>query len=274
MRRLEEEQQLDAIKRRRVEEIIHQRQSEEERLRKEPVTLEQQEEQSLVEVEPNNILPADLSSVYPLVPYSVRRSKFGLEIGLTYSQFAPSNYESAFVSGTLSTFDDLYGAPTFPLFEIYFNAKYNFSLGSIGAEIGYGRYSNENDDTSFGELNLELQMIRLGAKFILDNLFYEPYVAPYVVGGLYTVLYKESSTSGGITQSSNGNTQPAPYFGAGVLFQLNWMDRSAAVESYSEAGIENTYLFAEIRQYMASSAVQDPDFSTDPTIQAGISLEF
>jgi hypothetical protein len=270
VRRLEEEQELDKVRRQRVEDIIQKRQEEEEMLRKQPVTLEQQEEQKLVEVEPNNILPSDLSSIYALVPYSVRRSKVGLEVGLTYSQFTPSNYRSSFAAASLTNYDDLYASANTPLLELYFNTKYNFPLGSIGGEFAYGMYNNESDDDSFGELTLELQVIRLGAKFILDNLFYEPYIAPYASGGFYTVLFTESAAS----NSFNGNTQPAPYFSVGALFQLNWVDRSSAVESYAEAGIENTFLFAELRTMMESSAVEDPDFSTDPTINVGVSLEF
>jgi hypothetical protein len=58
------------------------------------------------------------------------------------------------------------------------------------------------------------------------------------------------------------------------MFQLGWLDPIAAVEAYSESGIENTYIFAEVRQYMASEEDIDPDFSTGLDINFGMSLEF
>lgn len=271
VRRLEEEAELEKIRQQKVEEIIKQRQEEEERLKKEPITMEIMEQRNLVEVEPNNILPADLSSIYALVPYSVRRGRFGFEVGVSYSLYEPSDYVSSFAGASLETFETLYGSAQLPLVELYFNTKYNFVLGSIGIDIGYGMYKNDVAIDDYGsDITLNLQIIRAGGKFILDNLFFEPFVAPYVGGGVYTVLFKESASA----NSFNGNTQLAPYIMGGALFQLNWIDKTAAVESYTEAGIENTFLFAEVRQYMPSSAEEDPDFSTNPTLSIGLSLEF
>ena len=267
--RIDEEKELDRQRREKVEDIIRAREAEAKKIQENPQIYDAPEEQQLVEVEPVNILPADLSSVSALVPYKVRRNKEGVEVGLKYSLFEPTSYESDYASSTLVSFEDLYGSA--PLLEIYANYKRNFSFGSIGAELGYGVYSNDVDDISFGDnIKLQLQVISLGGKFILDAIQYEPYVAPYIGGGVYTVLYKESNGA----NSFNGNTQLAPYMSAGVLLQLNWVDKSASVEAYTESGIENTFLFAEVKQFLASGSEGDPDFSTDPTIGAGLSLEF
>ena len=40
------------------------------------------------------------------------------------------------------------------------------------------------------------------------------------------------------------------------------MDTASAVQSYNESGIENTYLYLDVRQYMKSSAGSDPDLSS------------
>lgn len=267
--RLDEEAELDRQRQDKVEQLFRERQEEEKRISENPELYKNPEEKKLVEVEPNNILPADLSSVSALVPYSIRRKQTGFEVGLKYVMFEPTSYESDYASSTLISFEDLYGSA--PMYELFVNYKRNLSFGSIGAELGYGFYSNDVDDTSFGDqLSLSLQVVRLGGKFILDTLYFEPYIAPYVGGGAYTVLYKEQNGS----NSFNGNTQISYYFSGGALFQLNWIDRAAAVEAYSEGGIENTFVFLEVSQHMASTAEGDPDFSTDLTFSGGLSLEF
>ncbi len=271
--RIDEEQILDQQRREKVEGIIRAREEEAKRIQENPEIYAAPEKQNLVEVEPVNILPADLSSVSALVPYRVRRKETGVEVGLKYSLFDPTNYASDYASPTAISFEDLYGSA--PLLEIYGNYKKNLSFGSLGAEVGFGVYSNDVDVTDFGDnISLSLQVLSVGGKFILDAIHYEPYVAPYIGAGAYTVFYKESNGS----NSRNGNTELSPYMSAGVLVQLNWIDRAASVEAYSEGGIENTFLFAEVKQFMESLSETDPDnnpdFSTDPTIGAGLSLEF
>jgi hypothetical protein len=66
----------------------------------------------------------------------------------------------------------------------------------------------------------------------------------------------------------------AYYYGAGVLLQLGWLDPSAALDAYTESGIENTFVFLEMRKHTAAAGDEDPDFSTDLDINAGLTLEF
>jgi hypothetical protein len=230
---------------------------------------EEAQEKGLVEVEPNNILPSDVASSYVLVPYQLRRARWGHLFTIGYSQFHPYKYESDYISPGLSDFDSLYGSA--PMFEISYTYKYNFKLGSIGGEIGYGHYSNAADDTvAIQNANLSVQIVRLGVRYSMDNLFSEPYIVPYGILGAYTALYHETQGN----RSFNGTTGASEYWGAGALFQLNKADRAAAVEAYTESGIENTFLFVEARQYLASTVEKDPDFSTKLDINFGMNLEF
>ena len=215
-----------------------------------------------------NILPSDLANKGALVPYSVRRPLWGLEAGVTYSTFHPTSYASNFISTALLDFDNAFGED--PMLEFYLNYKYNFSLGSIGMVASYGSYSNEVDDTSFGTPTLDITMLQLSTKYIMDNIFFEPTIAPYLGVGVYVAQYSEEENG----NENGGTTSPAPYYYIGALFQMDWIDRYAALEAYSESGIENTFLFLEARQYIASSEASDPDFSTDFNINAGLSLEF
>lgn len=261
----------DDERRAKIEKIIQERQVENEAYESHPFTYEELKQRNLVEVEPVNILPGDLSTVYKILPYKVRRPKRGQQLSLTYSQYNPLNYQSDTTIAFQGNFAGLYGAAETPLIEATYDYRFNVILGSLAAEIGYGYYSNTaNPNTVVGTARLNVQPIRLAVRYTADNLFYEPYVAPYISGGVYSMLYSENY--GNVTFS--GNTQPAPFYSAGVLFQLNWLDPISAVTSYTESGLENTYVFAEIRQFMKSSASKDPDFSNGPTLGFGISFEF
>ena len=266
--RIEEEAVLDAERKQKVKQLIEERQAEEEKIRNSQFTEEELRERNLVEVEPNNILPSDLSSQGALVPYKVRRPRWGLETGVAYSTFHPSSYSSTFVSPAIQSFDSVFGED--PMLEFYMNYKFNFSLGSLGLVGSYGSYSNEADDISNGTPTLDISMIQLSAKYIVDNVFFEPKIAPYAGVGMYVAKYSEEENG----NENGGNTAPAPYYYFGALFQLDWLDQAAAVDAYTESGIENTFLFLEARQYLASSEAADPDFSTDFNLAGGISLEF
>lgn len=235
------------------------------------LSVEELEKQNLVEVESNNVLPSELNSSLAIVPYKDRRRKWGHAFSVSYSFYKPAYYKSDYINPELADFELDYGSPQIPLIEISYTHKWNFSLGSLGGEMSYGYYSNDADDFDLlGDANLQLQMARVGVKFTMDNLFSEPIVAPYFSTGIYSVLYDE--TQGGA--SFNGTTGVAGYWAAGALFQLDWLDKSSAIDAYLESGIENTFLSVEVRQFLASSVEQDPDFSTDPDINIGISVEF
>lgn len=234
------------------------------------LSTEEMTKNHLVEVEPNNVLPSDISATSALVPYKFRRPKWGQLYTLTYSQFHPVNYKSDFSLPQQGTFDDLYGSAQTPLLEFTFCYKRNFSLGSIGGELSYGMYENEAASSLIGDAVLSLQIVKAGVRYTMDNLFVEPMIAPYVVGGAYTVIASEEQPG----NAYHATTQAAPYWSAGLLLNLGWLDKYAAVESYVESGIENTFAFVEMRQFLASGAEKDPDFSTEMDLNLGLSLEF
>jgi hypothetical protein len=225
-----------------------------------------QDDGQWVEVEPTNLLPSDITGIYYLIPYRNRRDKWGQTVSFGYSSFNPSSLEPDQVA---VGFDEIYSSAELPLIEIQGTIKRNFVLGSIGAELAVGIYQNKSD-SDLVDSELRLIPVRLGANFSFDNLAHEPFVVPYAMAGGYIVFYEE--TSGDI--SFGGNTQVAPYYGIGLAFQLNWVDREAARISYLESGIENTFVFLEGRQFIASGAASDPDFSTGLDWGAGVRLEF
>lgn len=270
VQRLEEEVIKDKEKEVRMYDEMLRRKLEADRLLNEPLTEQDISEKNLVEVEFNNVLPSDIANVYSLVPYKVRRNKWGHYFSLAYSLYNPVNYQSDFVAPSLGDFDQLYGSAQTPFLELSYSYKWNMLLGSLAAEIGYAMYGNDATDPTLGDAQLSLKMVRLGARYNLDNVLYEPRLVPYALGGVYTALFEETQAN----VTFDGSTGVAAYYGAGLLLQLNWFDSVAAVDAYTESGIENTYLFAEARSYMASNVDEDPDFSSDMDLNFGITIEF
>lgn len=218
-------------------------------------------------VEPMNIWPATATESATIVPYKYRRKPWGQTFSLTYSQYYPENLESNL--GAVG-FSDIYDASAdTPLIEAQLALKRNFSLGSVGIEIGVGYYSN-NSDVDLVDSNFEIIPIRVGLQYTMDTIFESPYLAPYVSFGGYILRYTESQG----TTSFNGTTQVAPYMTAGLQFSLDWIDQVSASIAYFEGGIETASLFIEGRAFYASSAEADPNFETPFQPQAGLRLEF
>jgi len=275
VKRLEEEAIKDRERDVKRRQLLEQYKEQEQIIKNTPISEEEAEQRNLVEVESNNILPSDLANIYSLVPYKVRRRDWGHMFSVAYCQFSPTSYQTDYfgagiplASGESSSYENVFGSEA--AIELSYGYKWNFILGAVTGEAGLALYSNAAEAPDLGDAQLSARIIRAGARYTMDNIYYEPLFAPYVYGGVYTVLYDETQGA----ESYNGNTGPAPYWGAGIKFQLSWLDKASAVEAYTESGIENTYLFAEVRQYMASTVEQDPDFSTGMDLNMGMSLEF
>lgn len=230
---------------------------------------EQGDTTGLVEVEPTQILPSDLSYSYVLVPYRVRKKTSGTMFTLSYSLFEPKNYESFYIAKSVADFSTLYGSATTALVEMIFTKKWHFKIGSIGYETSYGIYANDSN-TDVLTSKLSLSLARVGLKYMMDNISPEPYFVPYIAGGAYVAIYDETQSA----LSNKGNTSPAMYYTFGALIQLDFIDKDAAKNAYLDAGVENTFWFIEARQFLASSVEKDPDFSTDLNFNTGLSLEF
>jgi hypothetical protein len=222
--------------------------------------------QQMVTVEPDNIIQAAENGRYLLKPYLERRGDWGATVSIGASSYTPVNYQPDFLVGE---FGDVYHFPSVPMIELTVVAKRNLTIGSVGAEVGVGFYSNDsaNEDV---DSTLQLIPIRLGASYMMDALSSEPYFAPYISGGAYIMLYKESDPS----RSLSGNTQVAPYVRGGIAFSLDWIDRDAARISYEDSGIQKTYAYLEASKMFAAGGTADPDFEDDISFGLGFRVEF
>ena len=232
------------------------------------------ESREYIEVEPKLVYPSDVRGVYYLVPYKYRRPSWGKMFSLGFSTYSPKNYEPDFAA---VTFDAAYGTADLPLATISFSVKKNFIFGSIGVEGSAGYYKNTSRSSvdiagvpTALNTTLSIYPLTIGGIIILDNLFYEPIVAPYVSGGVYSMFYQETRDTGSVT----GNTQISPYYSVGAQFQLDWLDRAAAREAYEEGGVESTYIYLEARGFIQSNIAQDPNFGSTLHANAGLRMEF
>jgi len=230
--------------------------------------IEERAKKGLVLVEPSVVAAEMTGEEYKLLSYRERRLGWGSTFSIGYSSYEPINYEPDFVP---AQFTDIYSTPEMPLIELTVVVKKNFSMGSLGFEMGVGGYQNDSDDTELSDSSLTLIPIRVGAAFYLDNLTPEPIFVPYVAGGGYTIMYKEELNGG---SSNNGNTQVAPYVHGGLALSLNWIDKRGAREAFQESGIENTFAYFELQKFIESGAESDGDFSNDISYAGGVRVEF
>ena len=186
-----------------------------------------------------------------MIPYKQRCNKWGVTVGFSSGRYAPENYETNFTNdNTPKVYEGQ------DMVEFHLNIKRNLSWRVSWGMFGVASYSDTgNDEHIPSELNLT--SIRLGLQYTIDHLFDEPFVAPYLSGGIYTAFYKEE-LDGEDNLSFSGNTSPSFYGAAGLLIQLDWLDARSAVESYQEIGLENTFLFLEAQYSGGRKMTKNP----------------
>ena len=251
--------------------IIKKIKIEQENYRKKPPSYEELKKRELVEKIPNMVLPGNNTFGYGLVPYRIRRNRFDSQITLTASEYSPVNYQTDYLSPGTQSFSQLYSSSAVPMVEASYMFRYNFSLGALAVEGAYGYYNATSKSIEIGNASLAGQETRLGLRYIMDTLWREPVIAPYIMGGAYQFQYSETQGNSKLV----GRTNFAPYWGFGAFLQLNWLDARSTVAGYNEAGVENWYLFAEAREYMSvgSSGANEKDFSSPLSLAMGLSVE-
>jgi hypothetical protein len=228
--------------------------------------------QPLVIVDPMKAIRMNADGTSGRASYRERRARWSETFSLQASNFVPRYYLPHYIDlDYLSVYNQ-----QLPLMEGNLVFKRNLPFGAIGAEIGAGYFKTTSNpslataDATPLNSALELVILRLGLQLSFDALMSEPYVVPYVSGGIYSFDYRESQP----TNAYTGITQPAPYLTAGLMFQLNWIDQASAETVYDDAGLENTFLFIEVRSLFDSGNSQDPKFNSAPHFDAGMRMEF
>ncbi len=171
--------------------------------------------------------------------YSERRSRWGTWFSVNLEQFYPINYYSIINN---SFYDEFFNQEI-PLVGGEFGVKYNFVLGSIAAIVGYSQ-GTATSEAIGSEITAAISKFALN--ITLDNLFSQPYVAPYGQFGIHTIDWNEVGVSGGSPLEESFTSEMNYHYKVGMLFQLNWiedkLDPSSRQEALRSSGLENTYI--------------------------------
>lgn len=232
-----------------------------------PVMAFAQEDAEEVEVnDPNALVEVHVTQDF-LAPYKVRREKHGIYFGVQYEPLVLKNYVSTLQPGV--TYGTLFGDEAISLIRANMNYKYNFELGAIaiGADVGSGDVQSSNSGTS---TTLNVMKYGVNLQYTMDNVWPEPYAAPYVGINIWKMDISESSG----TTNFQAVTQIGYNYMIGVLVQLDWLDQDTAKESTFSTGLENTFIDLYITQYAKTESEDDPNTETDLGYGAGIRLEF
>lgn len=219
----------------------------------------------LVVVDPIPIKSKTNNSIYKLIDYKERKTKWSTVFSLGYGQINLPNFETNFL---VENFSQVYGENV-PYYELQYGINRNFNFLALGFETGIGFLKSDAVEGLSDKPSLTLMPIKVGARLSFNSLFSEPYILPYISGGGYLMVYEEKLNS----STSDGNASVAGYYSAGLAFQLNWVDPKASRVSFMQYGLQNSFIYIEAKQYLASGQEQDPDFSSDPSFSAGLLLE-
>lgn len=187
--------------------------------------------------------------------YKERRKNFGALFSINYEKYYPADHVSVIQN---KSYEEISGGEPVPLFGAEIGVKYNFSLGSLSALVGYssGRFSNEDNNLD----DVTVSITKADLNFALDNLTSEPWVVPYVQGGIHQLDWEENSFTGTDNVIETLVTKPSFHYKAGILLQLNWIenwiDPSTTREGLRSSGLENTYLDIF---YAGYSSYAEPD---------------
>lgn len=187
--------------------------------------------------------------------YRARRKDFGALFSLNYEQYYPEEHISVIQN---KSYEEISGGEPIPLFGAEIGVKYNFSLGSLSALFGYsaGKFANEEQNLD----GVTVSITKLDLNFALDNLTSEPWVVPYVQGGINQIDWEENSYTGTENVFETLITKPSFHYKVGVLLQLNWIenwiDPNTTSEGLRSSGLENTYLDIFLAGY---TAYAEPD---------------
>ena len=200
--------------------------------------------------------------------YRYRKSRWGLYVQGGVQKYNPSAVRN---KRTLRDRATNYEGTVPDTFEVQISPRLDIRVGTIAFDVGYSSYSIQATDGSAA--NLSVSLPRVGATFLFDTLFKEPYVVPYASLGFFQAQYNQSD-SGTEGQPATGTSPISSYFSIGLLLQLNWIDSEQAALAFDELGLENSYIFGEYRTYTGPDGIDTRGLASDETLAFGLRLEF
>lgn len=232
-------------------------------------------EKTKIEIEPDPY--AETSSSYRVGDYlksfKERRPSWTYQIEIGGSDYNPVNYISEIINSSGSSFETFYETADVPMPTFGLEFKKNFSWMAISLGLGGSYYLSTYQGA-------ELQMLAPYAKLTvyLDTLFDEPYIVPYATAGYAYFQFDETDSVTGFEYTGASDNF---FVSAGLLFQLDWLDPIADRIALTDNGIENTFVYLDVRTYLDTGikgiyedAEVIGDFSSLTHFGAGIKIEF
>jgi hypothetical protein len=219
-------------------------------------------------------LPKDgkVEVVYPvekLLPYRERRGSWSGVFGVSVDQVFPDQYRSKINDDSYET---LFGTTPINIIQAQVGAQYNFALGSISATLiaGVGEVDDSHGHSGVSD-NLKVTKKGATLSYMMDALFSEPYVVPYIQGQLISFDWEENRLD---QSSKSGTTDFGGSVTFGLLIQLNALDPVSSLQAQDTIGLNNTFLDLFVSQYNLSETETNPNFETGVNYGAGLRLEF
>lgn len=196
-----------------------------------------------------------------LAPYRDRRANHTWYFGIDYEDMKFKNFTSAEDGASYNT---VFGSSSIAFVHASLDWKYNFSGGGIalGIDAGSGSVSGNSSRS------LSVTKYGVGLKYVMDTLWPEPYVAPYIGINAWDMAHTEKTSTNSYSKASGIGYN----YSVGLLIQLDWLEDGESKEATFNWGIENTYLNIYGTQYMKVS--DDFDTSSDFLWGAGLKFEF
>ncbi len=191
-------------------------------------------------------------------PYKERRSQYGLVFSVNNEKFNPVDYFSI-AQGRY--YDDFSDQEAINVMGFEIGGKYNFSLGSFSALVGYGSGSYSNDEQNINGININIT--KADINFALDNITSEPWIVPYAQFGIHQMDWTEESTVGASIQSESFYSNPNYHYKVGAMFQLNWIeawiDPDSPTQALRSSGLENAFLDVFYTYYAQPETVSESE---------------
>lgn len=211
--------------------------------------------------------------------YKNRRGRHGVLFSINYEKYYPVDYFSQYRDAYIE--DVLGDTESMDLIGIELGYKLNFKLGSIAILGNYAQGSKANanytDGTTARERNLSVSRYGISANLALDNIMQEPWIVPYGQVGLHQFQVIEDDLSQ--AEAKEVTTQISFNYRFGLLFQLNWIEKSidpsTQIDGLRSSGLQNTFIDVYAMTHAGSAETYDPEDPTtegDPDMSTGMEL--
>ncbi len=217
------------------------------------------------------------------LPYKLRRTENGVLFSVGLEKFYPFDYISQFKDLAI---EGILDKQRISLLNIEIGYKKNLALGSIAFLLGY---SNGKIKAAVPNVNRQLEFTRqaLSVNYAVDNFFKEPWIVPYIQGGIHSfdVIESKDPITGFVSKSAS--TGLNYNYRLGLLFQLNWIEKAidptTQAEGLRSSGLENAFIdvyavdHTSLGEHYDVNTVGDqgkPNLTSNFDLGVGLKLEF